>query len=302
MTHPEHQSVALVEEFVRLADTRADSYDVDGASARLAGACVDLVPADAAGVVLAVEPDQLRVSAQVPNARAFADLFGSHGINEVARRAYVTGEPVDLPDLAEATSFPAFAATASRSGFRAAHVLPMRLRTETVGALILLFTTPAPAEEHSRLYRARGLVAMATAGIIAARATRVAVVRTEQLRSAASDRRVVVEQAKGMIAAHDNSGDVESAYAVIRAFARRHNIRVYDVAEAIAARTVSREPGSEPQAAVGAGLGHVSPSLVLAAIALGSSGGPEPRVFPVGLPAGDAPGRTRASGIGVGGR
>jgi len=43
----------------------------------------------------------------------------------------------------------------------------------------------------------------------------------------------VVEQAKGMIAAH-GSGDVEAAYAVIRAFARRHNIRVYDVALAIA--------------------------------------------------------------------
>ncbi len=229
MAGPEHQSAALAEAFVGLVDT-LDGAGVDGVAARLAAACVDLVPAEAAGVVLAEEPDQLRVAAHVPNAEALDDLFGSDAITAVARRACATGEPIDLPDLTEAASFPGFAATAGRYGFRAAHVLPMRLRTDTVGALTLLFTTPDVARKRG-LYRAGALVAVATAGILTARATRADVLRTERLRTA-TDTRVVVEQAKGMIAAH-NSGDLDAAFAVIRAFSRRNSIRIHDVARAI---------------------------------------------------------------------
>jgi len=63
---------------------------------------------------------------------------------------------------------------------------------------------------------------------------------TAQLQTALVSR-VVIEQAKGMIAAH-TGGDVDAAFRVMRKYARDHNERLHDVAASVVERRLSPQP------------------------------------------------------------
>jgi GAF domain len=64
-----------------------------------------------------------------------------------------TGQPVSVADLPSAGRWPRFTAAAAEVGFAAVHALPMRLRTEIIGALNLFDTTPGALDENKRLSR-----------------------------------------------------------------------------------------------------------------------------------------------------
>ena len=72
---------------------------------------------------------------------------------------------------------------------------------------------------------------MATIGLLQARATEEARVLTEQLQGALSSR-VIIEQAKGMLAEHANV-DLDAAFGLLRTYARNHNEYLSDVARAL---------------------------------------------------------------------
>ena len=82
---------------------------------------------------------------------------------------------------------------------------------------------------------ARAFADVATIGILHERSIRESGVLTEQLQIALSTR-VVIEQAKGVVS-HTNGVPVDAAFDLIRAYARRHQLRLSDVA----ARLVNRE-------------------------------------------------------------
>ena len=82
---------------------------------------------------------------------------------------------------------------------------------------------------------AQALADVATIGILQQRALREASVAREQLQRAL-DSRVVIEQAKGVVS-FTNGVPVDEAFDLIRAYARRHQLPLRDVA----ARLVRRE-------------------------------------------------------------
>ena len=111
----------------------------------------------------------------------------------------------------------------------------MRLRTQVIGSLNLLGATPG-ALAPGDLVAAQALADVATIGILHQRAATEQRLLATQLQYAL-DSRIIVEQAKGVIAEHAHI-DVEMAFTALRTYARNHNERLVDVAHAVAARTL----------------------------------------------------------------
>lgn len=140
------------------------------------------------------------------------------------------GTPVTLPDLGTRNGWPAFTDGARDAGFVAVHVLPLGRRGETVGALAL-FRDGAMGAANVRL--ATAVADLAAVAILQARALRRAEALAGQLQHAL-DSRVIIEQAKGVLAERFGL-DMGSAFSAIRGYSRSNNTKVSEVAGAIVA-------------------------------------------------------------------
>lgn len=145
-------------------------------------------------------------------------------------RAYQTGEEVIVPDLRDAPAFSTFAAKAIGVGMRAVFSLPLLSKDDRVGALNF-YDTEVRSLDEKALEVARTLAGVATAYLIHARD--LSTTRDENLQlSHALDSRVVVEQAKGFLAAKlDITPD--QAWERIRAHARAEQVKAHRVAERV---------------------------------------------------------------------
>ena len=220
----------VVRSLVEMADTLAGDYDVVDMLTGLADRCVDLLGVSAAGVMLASPAGGLALVASSSEAMRPLELFELQAQEGPCLDAFRTGEPVRHQNLqAGAGRWPLFSAAALRAGFASAFALPLRLREVTLGALNLLSATRAPMAEADVIV-ARAFADLAALSIAQHRASAEAQRLNEQL-SAALTSRVVIEQAKGVIS--ERAGvDLAEAFARLRAYARNHNRRLTDVAQA----------------------------------------------------------------------
>ncbi|MGH3421846.1 MAG: GAF and ANTAR domain-containing protein, partial [Streptosporangiaceae bacterium] len=143
--------------------------------------------------------------------------------------AFRVGQPVEHENLqAGSGRWPSFSTAALKAGFKSAVALPLRLRDSTLGALNLLSTIRTPMDEADIIV-ARAFADLATLSILQHRASEEAQRLNEQL-SAALTSRVVIEQAKGVIAERAGT-ELAEAFSRLRGYARNHNRRLTDVAE-----------------------------------------------------------------------
>lgn len=108
--------------------------------------------------------------------------------------------------------------------------LPMMVDSRSIGALNL-YNHQVRQWSDDDLAAARVLADMATSYIINASELEKAQRTTEQLQEAL-DSRLVIEQAKGILAADGRLG-MDQAYQVLRRHARSHNASLRSVAEAV---------------------------------------------------------------------
>jgi GAF domain-containing protein len=106
----------------------------------------------------------------------------------------------------------------------------MRLRGSVVGALNL-FREGVGQMGPADLEVAQAFADVATIAILQHRATLEAQVLAQQLTHALNSR-IILEQAKGMVAERLDL-DMERAFATLRNYARRHNLRLIDVAQSV---------------------------------------------------------------------
>ena len=223
----------LVETFVELADTLTDDFDVIDFLHLLVDRCVELLDVDAAGLLLANQQGQLQLVANSNEQARLLELFQLQNDEGPCLDAFRTGTRVSHAELTTVgTRWPRFAAAATDAGFAAVDALPMRLRTEVIGALNLFRTDPGEMSEPA-LRTAQALVDVATIGLLQERLIRHQEILTEQLQTALNSR-VVIEQAKGLVA--ERLGvDMEAAFAALRGYARGHNLKLSEVARAVIA-------------------------------------------------------------------
>jgi GAF domain-containing protein len=231
------REAVLAKTFVELADTLVDDFDAVDLLTVLAARCVEVLDVGAAGIMLAGPDGQLRVMASSSEAMRVLELFELQADEGPCLDCHATGEPVGNSDLATFDDrWPRFAAEALAAGFRSVHALPMRLRGSTIGALNL-FRVGTGDMGADDVQIAQAFADVATIAILQHRAALEAQVVNEQL-SHALNSRVVLEQAKGMVA-ESLDLDMERSFATLRNHARNHNLRLADVADAVIRGTLS---------------------------------------------------------------
>lgn len=226
----------LARALVDLADTLVADFDVVDLLQRLVEDCVSLLDAPQAGLLLIDQCGSTRVVASTSEQTRLLELFQLHIDTGPCLDCVRSGTPVLVPDLAAASpQWPGFVRKALGQGFRSVHALPLRLRTETLGAMGLFHTHTGPlAEEDVRA--AQALADIATIGILQQRTIARGEVLAEQLQTALNSR-VVIEQAKGVLAATAGL-DMDDAYRKLRAYCRQRNLRLTDTAGAVASGTL----------------------------------------------------------------
>lgn len=226
----------LADAFVELADTLVADYDVLDFLHALAGHCVDLLDVDAAGLMLADRGGVLRVAASSSEQVRLLELYELQNEEGPCLECFASGAAVSSDDLedGDGTRWPKFGSEATAAGFRSVLALPLRLRSETIGALNMFRVGAGPLGTADRSL-AQALADVATIGILQERGSQRREVLARQLQEALTSR-VVIEQAKGVIAERVGL-HVDEAFALMRSHARSQNEKLSDVAR----RVVSRE-------------------------------------------------------------
>jgi transcriptional regulator with GAF, ATPase, and Fis domain len=221
----------LLETFVTLADTLVDQYDIIDFLQTLAECCVDLVDVSAAGIMLADETGELRHAACSTEQMRFVELMELQLEEGPCFDAFQDQVPVVCRSAQDAAArWPKFAPRAKAGGFSGYSAVPMRLRTQVIGALNL-FSFDEIALSDSDIKVVQAMADVATIGILHERLIRDATAFSTQLK-VALESRVVIEQAKGIIAEHKKIS-VDEAFEQIRSFARSHNRLLSDTAREI---------------------------------------------------------------------
>jgi GAF domain-containing protein len=227
----------LVRTLVELADTLVADFDVVDLLTLVADRCVELLGVGAAGLMLAGADGELRVIASSSEAMRVLELFELQSQEGPCLDCYRNGRPVTGQDLASMTSrWPLFAAETLAAGFRSVLALPLRWQGTVIGALNLFHLEPAEMGRPD-VEAAQALADIATIAILQHRASLEAQAVNQQLQHALNSR-IVIEQAKGMVAQRQGL-NMEQAFSALRTHARNHNLRLVDVADAVISGTLA---------------------------------------------------------------
>ncbi len=227
--------------FVSLATALATGADVVELLTELTEDCARLLDVESAGLLLADGAGVLHVLAATSVDTRELEVFQTQRVQGPCLDCYRSGEAVRVPDLrGERERWPAFAAVALRMGFASVHAVPMRLRTHRLGALGL-FGTRSGALDDGDLSLGQALADVASVAIVQNSRTPPAdedAAAVESQLQAALRARVLVEQAKGVLAFWGGVGTAE-AHAVLRAYAADHGLRLSDLAADVVERRVA---------------------------------------------------------------
>jgi GAF domain-containing protein len=221
----------LANVFVEVADTLVDAYDVIEFLQMVTNHTADLLGASEAGILLADQRGRLRfMAASNENIKAL-ELFQVQNEEGPCLDAFRSRQPVVNAHLDEAVDrWPLFAPRAASAGFRSVHAIPMRLRSEVIGAMGV-FGSEVGQLGAGDVRIVQALADMATIGLLQERAVRRAELLSEQLQSALNSR-VVIEQAKGAIAQF-RGVTIDDAFTLLRSQARGSQRLLGEVAQAV---------------------------------------------------------------------
>ncbi len=227
----------LIDTFVGLADTLVDEYDIIDFMQTLAERGVDLLAVSAAGIMLADTEGNLRHAACSSEQMRLVEFFELQVEEGPCFDAFRDNKPIlcGSPDDA-ALRWPRFAPHALDAGYHAVSAVPMRLRSQVIGALNL-FSSHTGALNQEDLGVAQAMADIATIGILHQRVVRDSRDFSSQL-ELALESRIAIEQAKGIVAEH-NRVSVDRAFEVIRRFTRDQNRLLSDTARQIIDGTIS---------------------------------------------------------------
>ena len=234
--HPPSTMEHLADVILELTDTLGEEFDAAGLLHQLVTACTEFLDVDAAGALLLTEDDRLVPVAATDLSidrlgHVEAEAGAGPGLESVRARKCVS-----CPDLErEEQRWSRFVRQAEGKGFRAVHAVPMSMRCEVVGGLLLFSRRVGMLSDADR-GTALQLAAAAAIGLVHRRAVHQLETVNGQLRQALTSR-IAIEQAKGFLVARLGLTP-EAAFLLLRTHARRTRHRLTDISEAVVARRV----------------------------------------------------------------
>jgi GAF domain-containing protein len=227
------ESQRLAQVFVELADTLIENFDVVDFLQTLTDRCVELLDADASGLMLTDQRGGLKLMTATLERARVLELFELQVDEGPCLECFSTGQAITNVELSEpeaARRWPVFTPAAVDAGFSTTHALPMRLRGRVIGALNM-FNDEQVQLSESDLGVGQAMADVATIGLLHQRNTHEQTILSEQLQNALQSR-ILIEQAKGVLAALAGIS-VNEAFTKMRAHARSNNLRLSDVATAV---------------------------------------------------------------------
>jgi transcriptional regulator with GAF, ATPase, and Fis domain len=251
MAEAQRRETLLARTLVQLADNLVDDFDVIELLTLLADRSVEVLDVSAAGLMLASAEGELRVMASSSESMRLLELFEQQSQEGPCFDCFRTGKAVvNIPLDMAAARWPQFTPQAQAAGFHTVHALPMRLRGDVIGALNLFCVTPGIMGEAD-IEAGQAFADIATIAILQRRAASEALLINTQLHHALNSR-IVVEQAKGVIAERRNV-DMTEAFRLLRVHARSHQELLAHVARDVVSGALTdaqldggRRPTSSP--------------------------------------------------------
>lgn len=227
----------LAETFVELADTWVDEFDVLNFLHNLTERSVQLLGSDAAAIVLSDQRGDLRIVSSTTQAATELEIVALANQQGPCVDAVRSGEPVVAAVLDETARarWPAFTQAAQQAGLLGVHAFPMRVRSDVIGAMSLLWRSP-PVLSEDDVAIASALTSVATMSLLHERTTRQREVVAAQLHSTLNDL-VLVEQAKGVVA-EVLSVDVSGALQLMTAHSRWSRVPLTELARDLLDRPI----------------------------------------------------------------
>jgi GAF domain-containing protein len=226
------------ETFVEMADTLVAEFDVIDFLHGLVSRTVELLDVNAAGIMLSDQRGGLTVMASSSEEARLLELYELQNDEGPCLDCFRSGLPVVYDDVpAMRAAWPEFTPWLLQFGFSSAQAIPMRLRSETIGALNIFRTGPGPLPEAD-LRLAQAMADVATIGLMQERALAARELLAEQLQTALNSR-ILIEQAKGVLAERTGR-PMDQAFDVMRAHARNNGRRLAEVAAQLIDGTLTK--------------------------------------------------------------
>lgn len=222
--------------FLRLSDTVLGEFDMAVRLHELLVQCVEIFAVEDAGLMLADERGRLQIFSSTGIRTNLVEIVQLTEDAGPCVQVFETGKAVSVATI-QATDavWPQFAEVALQQGFRAAHVVPMRVRKNVIGVLGL-WSAQAGALHERDAEAVRALAEVATIGILTERLMRERAGTVNQLQHAL-DTRVLVEQAKGVLS-QAWAVEMTEAYEIMRKYARSQRIPVQVLAASVVDRSL----------------------------------------------------------------
>jgi GAF domain-containing protein len=229
----------LLEAFVTLSDILVGEFDVREFFTLLIDQIVEFLDSAEAGIIFAMPNDQLRVMASSSKRTRAVELLELRIDQGPGMECYRSSTPtinyrIDRTDR----RWPQFCQRALEEGFSMVHVLPIGLRSETIGVIEVL--DPVPVELTSEKVTALQKIAdLATIALIQDQLVQHNVDFSKQLQQAL-DSRIVIEQAKGFLAARlDLTPDI--AFRFLRDYSLAANCEIGEAAEGVVGGRITEQ-------------------------------------------------------------
>jgi GAF domain-containing protein len=220
----------LLDVLTRFSRTLAGRYDVSDVLHELSDAVAEVLDATGAGVSLGDDQGHLRFATATNELTTEVERVQQDSQQGPCHVAYTTNEALFVRDLSESTDWPQLSDAALRAGLVSVAGIPMAFDGQAVGSLDIYHAQIRDWTDPD-LTAARVLADIATGYVVHAseldRARRV----NEQLQ-AALESRVLIEQAKGLLAG-ERGITVDQAFAILRTHARGRNASIRSIAEAV---------------------------------------------------------------------